>query len=173
MLKTTSSVISASQIATPITFAGNVTLSTGNLVPATAGKGIDFSANTSAPGMTSELLNWYEEGTWSPTITAFSGTITSYTATGTYTRIGRQITLSFYIDITNNGTGAVLLRASNLPFSAAQSGKESGCGTEIASTGFSVSVTFASTSMLYIRKYDASYPVTTGDKLCCTISYMV
>jgi hypothetical protein len=40
-----------------VSSAGDVTANLGNFVPATAGKGIDFSANTNAPGMTSELLN--------------------------------------------------------------------------------------------------------------------
>ena len=39
----------------------DVKVSTGNLVIGTAGKGNDFSANTHAAGMTSELLDWYEE----------------------------------------------------------------------------------------------------------------
>jgi hypothetical protein len=43
MLKVANSVINASQIATPITFAGDVTLSTGNLVIGTVGKGITDS----------------------------------------------------------------------------------------------------------------------------------
>ena len=33
----------------------------GNLVPVTPAKGINFTANTPAAGMTSQLLNWYEE----------------------------------------------------------------------------------------------------------------
>jgi len=57
MLKTTTSIINASQIATPISFAGDVTLSTGNLVIGTSGKGIDFSATASTG--TSELLADY------------------------------------------------------------------------------------------------------------------
>jgi hypothetical protein len=57
MLKTTTSIIQASQIATPITLPGDVTLSTGNLVIGTAGKGIDFSADPAAAGMTSELFD--------------------------------------------------------------------------------------------------------------------
>jgi hypothetical protein len=40
----------------------NVSISNSNLVIGTAAKGIDFSANTHAAGMTSELLDWYEEG---------------------------------------------------------------------------------------------------------------
>ena len=48
---------------------GDYKINAGNLVPSTAGKGINFTANTPASGMTSQLLNWYEEGTWTPTFT--------------------------------------------------------------------------------------------------------
>lgn len=66
-----------------------------NLVISTAGKGIDFSANTHAAGMTSELLNDYEEGTWTPTLATngFSGGVTLSSSSGTYTKIGRQVTI--------------------------------------------------------------------------------
>ena len=43
---------------------------TDNFVQSTAAKGVNFTANTPAAGMTSQLLNWYEEGTFTPTITA-------------------------------------------------------------------------------------------------------
>jgi hypothetical protein len=49
-------------------FTGDQTLSTGNLVIGTDGKGIDFSITPSTG--TSELLADYEEGTWTPVITA-------------------------------------------------------------------------------------------------------
>ena len=66
----------------------------GNLAPSVAGKGIDFSANTHAAGMTSELLTWYEEGNWTPTFTF--GTpgdlnIVYSSQVGKYTRIGRTV----------------------------------------------------------------------------------
>jgi hypothetical protein len=41
--------------------------------------------------MTSELLNWYEEGTWTPACGGVSLTVTA----ARYTRIGRQVLLSF------------------------------------------------------------------------------
>ena len=64
----------------------NVTLHTGNLIQGTAAKGINFTANTPASGMTSQLLNWYEEGTWTPSL----GGNTTYAAqVGRYTKIGR------------------------------------------------------------------------------------
>jgi hypothetical protein len=92
MLKSTSSIISASQIATPITLPGDVTLSTGNLVIGTSGKGIDFSAT---PGTgTSELLADYEEGTWTVTWTSLTSGTPSNT-TGTYTKIGRTVNFNY------------------------------------------------------------------------------
>lgn len=118
MLKTTSSVINASQIATPITLPGDVTLSTGNLVIGTAGKGVEFSANTPAAGMTSELLDWYEEGQYTATlIPSISGTITLYGTTQTlqYTRIGRLVTVTGGVQVSgvSSPTGYIKL---NLPF---------------------------------------------------------
>ena len=54
---------------------------TGNLIIGTSGNGIDFSAT---PGTgTSELLDDYEEGTWTPTLTGTtsgSATVTVTTA---------------------------------------------------------------------------------------------
>ena len=49
--------------------AGDVTVNTGNLVIGTSGKGIDFSATSDGSGtMTSEVLDDYEEGTWTPVV---------------------------------------------------------------------------------------------------------
>ena len=76
---------------------GNYKIDNGNLVVGTAAKGIDFSANTHAAGMTSELLNWYEEGTWTPTYTTDGVDFTSVTydpvTSGRYTRIGNKVFL--------------------------------------------------------------------------------
>ena len=97
MLKTVTNSINASQIQTPITLPGDVTLSTGNLVIGTSGKGIDFSVTSHPAGMTSELLADYEEGTWTPVFTcATPGNLSfSYaTQSGTYTRVGRQVTVT-------------------------------------------------------------------------------
>jgi hypothetical protein len=117
MLKTTTSVINASQIATPITLPGNVTLSTGNLVIGTAGKGIDFSA-TSGAG-TSELLSDYEEGTFTATIRG--GTTdpsTPQTGSGYYTKIGRQVTVVLSIDAFDTTGASGQIQISGMPFTA-------------------------------------------------------
>lgn len=67
---------------------GDQTIINGNLVIATAGKGIDFSA-TAGTG-TSELLNDYEEGTWTPTDASAAG-LTFTAASGRYVKIGRFV----------------------------------------------------------------------------------
>ena len=75
------------------TLSDNVTLSTGNLIPGTAAKGVNFTANTPAAGMTSRLLNWYEDGTWTPNQGASIVLVGTFSSSAKYTRIGRQVTL--------------------------------------------------------------------------------
>jgi hypothetical protein len=104
-------------------FTGDQTLSTGNLVIGTSGKGIDFSAT---PGTgTSELLNDYEEGTFTPVINGTSpvGTATYAAQLGRYTKIGRQVSFQIVLDWSAGG-GAGSLRIGNLPYLSA-SGLES------------------------------------------------
>lgn len=72
-----------------------------NIVPATAAKGFNFTANTPAAGMTSQLLNWYEEGTFTGTLTGCTATLTT---TIQYVRVGKSITISLNSDNTIVGT---------------------------------------------------------------------
>jgi hypothetical protein len=74
--------------------ATDTTIKTGNVVQGTAAKGFNFTANTPAAGMTSQLLNWYEEGTWTPTQGAGLVVVGTFSSSGRYTRIGRQVTVS-------------------------------------------------------------------------------
>ena len=102
-------------------FTGDQTLGTGNLVQGTAAKGVNFTANTPAAGMTSQLLNWYEEGTFTPTLGAASGDPTGVTYTaqvGSYTRIGRQVTAQCYIGFTTYTGGTGIIQITGLPFTA-------------------------------------------------------
>jgi hypothetical protein len=73
---------------------GNLTIGDGNVIIGTSGKGIDFSATGQATGMTSELLDDYEEGAYTATLTpSTSGSITLDAALDTlsYTKIGRVV----------------------------------------------------------------------------------
>lgn len=97
---------------------GDLTAVTGNFVLGTAGKGIDFSANTNAPGMTSELLDWYEEGTWTPTIVGSTGAGTQTYAWqyGKYTRIGNQVTVNGSVRVASTSGMTGNVRIEGLPF---------------------------------------------------------
>jgi hypothetical protein len=101
------------------TFAGAVTVSTGNLVIGTAGNGIDFSA-TAGTG-TSELLNDYEEGTWTPSLagSATAGTVAYSSQYGYYTKIGRLLYVWFDVEVSSFSGGTGGLTMTNLPFSNA------------------------------------------------------
>ena len=116
-------------------FTGDQTLSTGNLIQGTAAKGVNFTANTPAAGMTSQLLNWYETGTYTPTVTSQAGTITTYTASGYYTRIGNQITVQLYLYFANIGTASGYAQAT-LPYGVTN--LCTGVGRESATVGFIV-----------------------------------
>ena len=127
MLKVANSVINASQIATPITLPGDVTLSTGNLVIGTSGKGIDFSATSHPAGMTSELFDDYEEGTWTPVYSPTTNSFTSITTvtSGTYRKIGDVV--YFWCDLRTTGTTSIgtasgTLNITGLPFTASGTG---------------------------------------------------
>jgi hypothetical protein len=94
----------------------SITATTGSVIIGTSGQGIDFSAT---PGTgTSELLDDYEEGTYSP---AFEGdtnpTVTYTTQSGKYTLIGNIVTFSAYIawSAASGGTGNLRV---TLPFAA-------------------------------------------------------
>jgi hypothetical protein len=98
---------------------GDVSIASGNVVMDTAGKGIDFSANANAPGMSSELLDWYEEGTWTPTDASGAG-LTFAAASGNYTRMGNVVFLFGFIQypVTASSDTATI---GGLPFTASSS----------------------------------------------------
>jgi len=88
-----------------VTAANGLTLTDGNLVVA-SGHGIDFSATGDGAGTdSSELLDDYEEGAWTPSFLT-GGTSISYNVQfGKYTKIGRIVYAELYIQgsITGNG----------------------------------------------------------------------
>ena len=74
-----------------LTTAGDALVTNGNLVIGTSGKGIDFTATPGAG--TSELLNDYEEGTWTPTQGAGLTVVGAFSSSGRYIKVGKQVTL--------------------------------------------------------------------------------
>lgn len=121
----------------PSTRTGDQTIVDGNLVIGTAGKGIDFSSDPNAPGMTSELLDDYEEGTFTPTL-AFGGASTGITYavnSGSYTKIGRLVTGRFVMVLSSKGSATGIADIAGLPFTV---------GADIGSAVTEFSSNFAS-----------------------------
>jgi hypothetical protein len=147
--------------------------STGNFVISTAGKGIDFSANTHAAGMTSELLNDYEEGTFTLTDSgvkdAVSGTWTF--VSGKYTKIGRQVTINAIFSGTGLGFSANTgyYRWDGLPYAAV----EGYSGTWQGQEAFKACAGFAFTAGANIWLHAAITSQTSDSGIVVTATYTV
>jgi hypothetical protein len=96
--------------------AGRTQTSNG-IVQGTAATGYNFTANTPAAGMTSQLLNWYEEGTFTTTWTSLTGTPSNTTIY--YIRVG-QLVFFTYPAGANVITGTANSTRFSLPFTPAK-----------------------------------------------------
>jgi len=89
-----------------------------NISAATAGQ-IQFPATQNASS-NANTLDDYEEGTFTPTLAAASGTVGSIgTATGSYTKVGRFVYVTLRLLTVNKGTLSGGLSIGGLPFSVA------------------------------------------------------
>jgi len=71
---------------------GDLNIMDGNLIMGTAGHGIDFSATSDGNGTdSSELLDDYEEGSFTPQFEGLSNTPAYAVRNGRYTKIGRYV----------------------------------------------------------------------------------
>lgn len=147
--------------------AGDVSVLTGNLVISTSGKGIDFAANGG------DVLSQYEKGSWTPVVTAATGSITSYTVNAaTYVQIGLQVTAYFDFTITNNGTGAGVVNVS-LPITTPVV-SAFGVARETAVTGASIMVALYSGQAIFLETMvSTAYPGGTGHRIRGSITYAI
>lgn len=143
-----------------------------------SGLGIDFSVTSDASGMSSELFDDYEEGTWTPTVSSTSGTLTTVdNIQGFYTKIGREVTVYAHATTTDNGTGAGNLRFNGLPFIPVS--------TTMSATGFT-GVGYNSSSGKLLRgrvtggnnridvaNEDGTYPTSNGRSNSVQVTYYV
>jgi hypothetical protein len=140
-----------------------------NVLTLSAAGGIVFPS-TAIDNPSPNALDDYEEGTWTPVLAASSGSITSYTASGTYTKIGRMVFIHMDATLTNNGTGTGAINVSGLPFTPTENA--SGGGREVAVVGYWASATLSSGSgTMSLLKYDNTYPGATNHQLRINVSY--
>ncbi|NBU34901.1 hypothetical protein EBS40_09850 [bacterium] len=124
------------------------TISVGGAEPSTSGAGITFPATQSA-STDANTLDDYEEGDWTPTLYGGSSTGTStYTSQlGSYTKIGRIVTVSFDVAVSAM-TGTGNLRIGGLPFSVPNDAKYQAVGACFTS-GLNWSLASSTTTSVY------------------------
>ena len=114
--------------------------------------GITFPA-TQVPSADANTLDDYEEGTFSPNPTPTSGSFTSVTSSGSYVKVGKQVTVYITLQIITVGTASGQINFA-VPFTASGpfavgSAMES---TQVGITG----IAYVATNVGTIRKYDWS-----------------
>lgn len=150
----------------------NSTIGVGGASASSSGAGMTFPA-TQSPSTDPNTLDDYEEQNYSPSVSALSGAFTTVSAIGTYTKVGRLVTVQGRIDIANNGTAAGVVFVS-LPFAANATYPSIGCGRENNLTGNQLQVTVnPGSSNASISTYANGYPGGTGTSLFFTVTYAV
>jgi hypothetical protein len=121
-----SSLLFKTSLATRLTIdsGGGATFGSGlGIGGATAGSsGIQFPA-TQVASASANNLDDYEEGTWTMGV-SFGGAsvgVTYGSNTGTYTKVGRQVTINGYMSLTNKGSSTGNVFITGLPFTVANS----------------------------------------------------
>lgn len=130
---------------------------------------IKFPA-TQVASADANTLDDYEEGSWTPTVTAETGSLTSYSASGTYTKIGRVVTATARIEIITVGTATDSMIVT-LPFTAA-SETFVGSGREFVNTGRMVCA-YSSTITAKVIRHDNVSVFGSGNVVAFTLVYQV
>jgi hypothetical protein len=105
---------------------------------------------------------------YSPVVTAATGTLTAYTATGLYNQVGKTVFVEINITITTNGTGAGSIHVT-LPFTS--NGAFLIPGRENATTGKMLQGVTVNAAVDSITNYDNTYPAGNGAVLILTGVY--
>ena len=145
------------------------TIGVGGATPSTSGAGITFPATLSA-STNANTLDDYEEGTWTPSFTFTSNGSASFSYTaqvGSYTKIGRQVTVFAFLSCTitkSNATGD--LQITGLPFTPANLTYDfptGSCFSNSFPNALPTGVLANSTTALYIAKNTSQNTLGVGD----------
>ena len=127
-----------------------------------AGKGISFGNNANASGMTSEVLDDYEEGTWTPVISHNdgSGVVPMTVVQANYVKIGKLVHLRCYLTNINPngnaGTTGAYYGIRGMPFTVAGYGSWQ---MVYASNGVTSYGGYTSAASMYFLKASGSSPM--------------
>ena len=96
--------------------------SSGNLLPSNASYGIYLGVNSATAA---NLLDDYEEGSWTPVCKSGGTTITIYgTHVASYTKVGRFVNVQFTIRRNDSASLTDSLQITGLPFTSSSSGMD-------------------------------------------------
>jgi hypothetical protein len=163
-------------VATSGTANTNITYNTGlevlNDGYARAKNGLLFGTDTAA----ANALDDYEEGTWTPSL---GGNATYNFQSGFYTKVGRQVTLVFYLDVSSIGTGSTST-ITGQPFASTTFAPGSGVISRFTNSNgsyVSASGQIGSSNIIIVGKTSASIntanisPFQNGTAMYMTITY--
>jgi hypothetical protein len=119
---------------TGITFAANGQMTLANTPLQLTGGQIKFPGTQIASG-DANTLDDYEEGTWTPVIGAQTGSLTAYTSSGTYTKVGRTVYINGKFIVTTTGTASGYAQVGAYPFTPDSNFDTQGVAREGSSSG--------------------------------------
>jgi hypothetical protein len=135
------------------------------------GTGITFPSTQSASS-DANTLDDYEEGTWTPGYTLSLGSASSVTSAGSYIKIGRSVTVTFFITF-GSVSSASIDSITGLPFTVVSASQQAmGVLRESSVTGelWQIRANSNATTLL-IRKYQNSDVLTSGFLFTGTVTY--
>ena len=123
---------------------------------------------TSTGKPTKDFYNWLKQvssfasawTTYTPTVSANSGTVTSYTSTGTFKQMGKTVFVQIQVTITNAGTAGGNINAS-LPVAAPTTPTQIITGRESALTGNTLNGVISGSNVAIVY-YNNTFPGATG-----------
>ena len=152
---------------------GDIVAASANDTPARLAVGANYGF-LQADSAQSTGLAW-NAGAWTtytPTVTATTGSYTTITVNGAHQRIGKTCVLRAYIQVDSVGTAAGSMIVT-LPFQAA-SYRQSGTGADLAVSGYAASVLVEpSATTAIVRKYDFTTFWSTNTGVGIQITYEV
>jgi len=147
------------------------TLGVGGATPAASGAGITFPA-TKSPSSDANTLDDYEEGTWTPVffVGGISGSNLAYS--GTYTKIGRSVTVNFQATSTTSSNNVVIASYagfSGLPFAVSGLGGSGAVTTEDIDVFTTLGFCQVGSSNIFLSRCGSSTQTTT---LYASVTYI-
>lgn len=132
--------------------------------------GVTFNGDTAA----ANALDDYEEGTWTPNFTLNSGSVSAYTSSGSYTKIGKVVNLTMRITFTTTLL-AEIDEITGYPFTSQTSSPLAlGAVREATNSGKMWQwLAFSNSTQGILRRYDNDKVLTNGDSFVGTLTYFV